>query len=80
MVLATKKKIKDGQAVLIHLDENTIARLKRFQAYMDAEQGISMKNAPSVKFLVSQGLKEFEKRNTQLDLIGEISAKKKKKR
>tara|TARA_Y100000310_G_scaffold82633_1_gene79216 strand:+ start:1024 stop:1287 length:264 start_codon:yes stop_codon:yes gene_type:complete len=87
VVVATKRKTKrklapaaeNKTAVLIHLDTNTIARLQRFQSYMSEENGISMKNAPSVKFLISQGLKEFEKSNKQLNLMGEIAGKKKKK-
>jgi len=88
VVVATKRKTKrkiaptveNKTAVLIHLDTNTIARLQRFQSYMIEENGISMKNAPSVKFLISQGLKEFEKSNKQLDLMGEIARKKKNKK
>lgn len=78
----TKRKVvpsKDGVGCLIHLDDNLLARLKRFQSYMKEENGIAMKNSPSVKFLVNQGLKEFEKRNSQLDLMGTIASKKKKK-
>lgn len=86
--MATKRKrkrklapaVENNTAVLIHLDTNTIARLQRFQSYMREENGINMKNAPSVKFLISQGLKEFEKSNKQLDLMGEIAGKKKNKK
>ena len=78
----TKRKLppsKEGVGCLIHLDDNLLARLKRFQSYMKEEQGIAMKNTPSVKFLVNQALKEFEKSNTQLDLMGTIASKRKKK-
>lgn len=70
---------RDGTAVLLHVDENMMARLNRFQQYMKTEQAMNLKNAPSCMFLINQGLKDFETKNKQLDLIGEIEPRKKRK-
>jgi hypothetical protein len=77
----TKKKTvpsKEGVGCLIHIDDNLMARMKIFQSYMKEENGITLKTAPTVKFLVNAGLKQFEKNNAQLDLMGAIASKKKK--
>ena len=55
----TKKKTvpsKEGVGCLIHIDDNLMARMKIFQSYMKEENGITLKTAPTVKFLVNAGL------------------------
>jgi len=78
----TKRKLapqsKRGTAIRFYIDDNLMARMNRFQSYMETENGMHLKNAPAVKFLLSQGLKEFENSNSQLNLLGEIKKRKKK--
>lgn len=75
--MASTKRV--GTAVLLHVEENMMVRLNRFQQYMKTEQAMNLKNAPSCMFLINQGLKDFEAKNKQLDLIGAIETKKKRK-
>lgn len=66
-----------GTAVLIHLDKNTMGRLKIFQSWFGETHGTSLKNGPAVKLLMTTAMNDWEKQNRQMDLLA-VAAKKKK--
>lgn len=75
----TTKAAAATQAVLVQLEPNVIARLKRFQSKFNREYGVNLKNGPAVKMLLVKGLSVYETAGSQMDLEDAIVKKAKNK-
>lgn len=74
-----RKKAQDKHAVMLALDYDVMARLERFQEFWRLEHGQKLGNGAAVIYLMMNSLKDWEKNNRQLDLLGTMGKQKKSK-